>query len=828
MPYNYFEPDPEEEDWGVFSGPGVSPVYWNDPELARTLPRAAPQAGMGGSKEDDFGVTARREKVKQAAGDAWDWFTSPVGGRGPTAEAPAQQPQQAQQPPMGPPEPPPPEPNYDPGAPEEELMSRMPEQPGQQPQAPTSRRLAPIGGLQKTPPEFQSRLYAEAEAWGLDPNKVAAVMATESGFKNVRAANSASHTGLLQFGKNEWKKAAELVGSDVPWEDIPTLSPEEQIPYAMAYLKWRGVNRDDDVGKYKMATLWPAGTEAGDNYELYRDDPKAYAANRGLDKDGDGRVTRAEAVRSTVELYERGMAADPFEVGEAQAQGPAGQLAQPGQPGQPGQMGVAGDAAGYAGMVPPGMQLKGVQFTQRPLSKEEQAAQLGDLEKRKIAEQIAFQEATMRRAGAARQARMEQEQRVQAEKAYAEAQIGAEQQAAIKAQQKRAELLDKPLQKVDPKRYLRNMTTGQRAWGIAAMMFEGIGNAFIQMAGGRPNGGGYMELLQKAIDDDIEAQKVAIQTGEARRDNELMMLERSGVRRDQRIQAMQAMKWGALAKLGEVKVAELEAQGADTSAAIAGLQAIQNKYAEAADAFEANERKHQQIQLAPTPPVDPAKQEEAIVKAEERKARFAEAQSKQAEFRPGLYHYTELLNDPKLTEQLAHNFTKRQNTVAARNELNSFQESNTLLRKTHNVLSLWQQLENVQPDAQGRVAVSQLGGDDDAIGWLAKYAPNAVYIFGDDLDAYRKYVYDRLQLLERADWKTEPNGETIQRQLSQIYQGMDQEHKAFLMSQLGREVMDARANLYEKAQKDMLAYVLWNEPKREEQRKGKRAGRIEQ
>jgi len=492
-------------------------------------------------------------------------------------------------------------------------------------------------------------------------------------------------------------------------------------------------------------------------------------------------------------------------------------------------MGVAGQAAGYGAQFGmPGMGVKGVQFNGRPLTQEEQQGKLSELDQRREAEQIKFAEARMIQAGAQRNARMAEEKQLQQQKAFEEQQIAADQQAAIRSERHRAEILDKPLQKIDPKRYLRNMTTGQRAWGIAAMMFEGIGNAFIQVSGGRPSGGGgYMELLQKAIDDDIEAQKVEIQTGEARRDNELAELERAGVRRDQRIQVAQARKWGVLAKLGENKIAELQAQGADTASAMAGLQAIQNKYTELGDAIQENERRRQQIQLAPKPPTDPLAERELVVKAMEQEARAAKAQTTLAESGETTATWQQIMQDPELQQQEAERFAQRRNTVRADNQMKEFRPRNELLRKTRNLLDLWKRLESVPPDQP--VRISDLAGNDSRIyDWFTKQFPDATYLFGDDLDTYRKYVNAKLEELTRANWKTEPNGERMQSYLGKLYQGVGAEERVQLMNQLDTEVKDAYASLYESQPKDLLAWVFWNEPKRAEQRKGTRAGRIEQ
>lgn len=787
MPYNYFDPDPEEQDWGVFSGPGVSPLYWNDPDLARTLPRSAPQVGMGGG--------------------------------GPPGQP---EPQQSMAPPPPPPQqddggPPPPytpgpQETFTPGPEEAPNMSVMPPQPEQPP--PPPRRTYKLGrfeGMDRAGEGFGPALVREALRAGLDPNKVAAVLQSESGFgADTVAEMSDDHVGLLQFSRDAWNSAARKLGSSVPWEDIPKLSAEEQLPYVMQYFRSNGVTGDDDVGAYKTATLWPLATRGADDTVLYsagdmRKVPgenftydKAYKDNAGLDHNKDGRVTREEAVRRTVQIHDRAMRRGTVDVDPGDVEF------------QPQQLGQFGEAAAYNQQFP-GLAVKGVQFTGRPLSRAEIADRRDDIDKRSVEAQQTAAMMAMAQAGGQRSARMVLEQQALAEQKHAEEKLAAEQKAQVKAQQLRAKVLDEPLQKLDPQRYMRDMSTGKRIGALLSIALTGIGNALINAGGGDAKGNMALELLQKAIDDDINAQRLEIQTGEARRDNELMRLERDGVRSDQRILAMQAMHWGATAKLADIRAAELAAQGADTAGLLQTVQAIRERAAMFADQLQDSERQHQQIQLAPPPPPDPLAAERFATERAKLYAERLAAGQQVDELTMPLIRAREVQEDLPLQQALALQFARRANSVGGREQINRFMGEYDKLERATRLIDLLDGLENVRPDANGNYDIRQFSDNSEATGFLAKIGPNVVNITGDQKARFVNYVYDRFAGLERENWKTEYNGEETQKRMQEINRAANDKDRAFLMGDFRQALNRSRDLLYQNAPKDMLGYVLWNE-----------------
>jgi hypothetical protein len=73
------------------------------------------------------------------------------------------------------------------------------------------------------------------------------------------------------------------------------MSRAEQMQYVEAYLR-PYADRINNFGDLYMAIHWPAGVGQSDDFVMYREGSDAYTANRGLDSNGDGTVTRGETL----------------------------------------------------------------------------------------------------------------------------------------------------------------------------------------------------------------------------------------------------------------------------------------------------------------------------------------------------------------------------------------------------------------------------------------------------------------------------------------------------------------------------------------------------
>lgn len=105
---------------------------------------------------------------------------------------------------------------------------------------------------------------------------------------SVKAPTS-SATGLIQFIES----TAEGLGTTTA--ALAQMSRAEQMQYVEKYLEpYKG--RINNFGDLYMAVHWPAGVGKEDSYVMYERGSAAYDANRSLDTNGDGTVTRGETL----------------------------------------------------------------------------------------------------------------------------------------------------------------------------------------------------------------------------------------------------------------------------------------------------------------------------------------------------------------------------------------------------------------------------------------------------------------------------------------------------------------------------------------------------
>jgi murein DD-endopeptidase MepM/ murein hydrolase activator NlpD len=140
-------------------------------------------------------------------------------------------------------------------------------------------------------PRFKTRVLAIAEDLGCDADHLMACMAFETGetfSPSVRNAAGSGATGLIQF----MPSIATMLGTTTT--ALAAMTAEAQLDYVARYfLPYRGRLRT--VEDLYMAILWPAAIGKPADHVLFAAPKKTYAQNRGLDRDGDGRVTKREA-----------------------------------------------------------------------------------------------------------------------------------------------------------------------------------------------------------------------------------------------------------------------------------------------------------------------------------------------------------------------------------------------------------------------------------------------------------------------------------------------------------------------------------------------------
>lgn len=138
---------------------------------------------------------------------------------------------------------------------------------------------------------FVDAVFLTADRLGMNANDLLNIINFETGgsFDPAQAnAAGSGATGLIQF----MPSTAESLGTTT--EALAGMTRVEQMKYVEDYLR-PYAGRLNNFGDAYMAVLYPAAIGKSDDYVLF-DGGRAYEQNAGLDIDGDGKVTRGEAV----------------------------------------------------------------------------------------------------------------------------------------------------------------------------------------------------------------------------------------------------------------------------------------------------------------------------------------------------------------------------------------------------------------------------------------------------------------------------------------------------------------------------------------------------
>lgn len=158
--------------------------------------------------------------------------------------------------------------------------------------------VAPVPGLGTGPNASINALTGVAQRLGISPEALLAVAFKESSL-NAGAVNSISGaSGLIQF----MPKTARGLGTTV--EAIRAMTPEQQAPYIERYLRQAGVTSGMGLEQVYAAVFSGHASKAGG--VLYRESSgRAYSDNIGLDLDGNGEITSAEAANAALQAWEK-------------------------------------------------------------------------------------------------------------------------------------------------------------------------------------------------------------------------------------------------------------------------------------------------------------------------------------------------------------------------------------------------------------------------------------------------------------------------------------------------------------------------------------------
>lgn len=144
---------------------------------------------------------------------------------------------------------------------------------------------------------FQEEVSAVAGRLGISEADLYAVMSFETGGSfdpGIRNAAGSGATGLIQF----MPSTAQGLGTTT--QALAGMSRVDQMQYVEKYLSNKGI-RGGNLSDVYMSVLFPAAVGKSDNFVLFGRGAmsgytgRAYDQNRGLDSNGDGSVTKAEA-----------------------------------------------------------------------------------------------------------------------------------------------------------------------------------------------------------------------------------------------------------------------------------------------------------------------------------------------------------------------------------------------------------------------------------------------------------------------------------------------------------------------------------------------------
>lgn len=148
------------------------------------------------------------------------------------------------------------------------------------------------------------KVFKVCEQEQLIPDHLMSCMAFETGetfSPSVKNGAGSSGTGLIQFMSFTAKNLGTTVSA------LAAMSFEQQMDYVAKYFRpWRG--RLKTLEDLYMAILWPAGIGKPDSYPLFKESEKPvhYQQNRGLDKNKDAVVSKAEAAAKVREKLVKG------------------------------------------------------------------------------------------------------------------------------------------------------------------------------------------------------------------------------------------------------------------------------------------------------------------------------------------------------------------------------------------------------------------------------------------------------------------------------------------------------------------------------------------
>ena len=148
-----------------------------------------------------------------------------------------------------------------------------------------------IDTIDKLQPRARERLKQISKELGVNPLYLVACMSFETGgtFDPAKTNGAGSGaTGLIQFMPDT------AIGLGTSTEALAKMTQEEQLEYVRKYFL-ADKDKLKSLEDTYMAILWPAAVGKSNDSNIL--DPGSYNQNSGLDKNGDGNISKEEATQ---------------------------------------------------------------------------------------------------------------------------------------------------------------------------------------------------------------------------------------------------------------------------------------------------------------------------------------------------------------------------------------------------------------------------------------------------------------------------------------------------------------------------------------------------
>lgn len=148
---------------------------------------------------------------------------------------------------------------------------------------------------------FAEKVQRIADRLDLDADYLMAIMhfETNASFSPDQLHPQSSATGLIQFLRGTARNL------DTTAEELAAMTAVEQLEYVEKYFQpYKG--RMETLEDAYMAVFWPRAIGRKPGYVLFDKHSAAYAANKYLDREGKGFITKQDAAQNVRRRYERG------------------------------------------------------------------------------------------------------------------------------------------------------------------------------------------------------------------------------------------------------------------------------------------------------------------------------------------------------------------------------------------------------------------------------------------------------------------------------------------------------------------------------------------